>query len=165
MTLFEKLIDKCFPELQKGDIVCYGGRKQRVIGIKARMHFIDAFRTKYIPCPQLSIDGYIYQKRADGIFLRKIGHKDIPNFEVGDIVVSQSISDDEWCSYPERTIMTSRKIITNNTGIVAHIEKNKHLTESYCDCDETIWVKFPESKLPVPLSPYHLEKPIDYDII
>lgn len=42
---------------------------------------------------------------------------------------------------------------------------NKHPTESYCDCDETIWVKFPESKLPVPLSPYHLEKPIDYDII
>lgn len=165
MILFKKLIDKCFPELQKGDIVCYRGRKQRVIGIKARMHFIDAFRTKYIPCPQLSIDGYIYQKRADGIFLRKIGHKDIPDFEVGDIVVSQPISDDEWCSYPERTIMTSRKIITNNTGIVAHIEKNKHLTESYCDCDETIWVKFPESKLPVPLSPYHLEKPIDYDII
>ena len=86
MTLFKRLINKYFPELQKGDIVVYKGRKQRVIGIKARMHFIDAFRTKYIPCPQLSIDGYIYQKRADGILLRKIGHKDIPYFEIGDKV-------------------------------------------------------------------------------
>lgn len=165
MILFKKLIDKCFPKLQKGDIVVYKGRKQHVIGIKARMYFIDAFRTKYIPYPQLSVSGFIYRRRADGIFLRKIGRKDIPDFEVGDIVVSQPISDDEWYSYPERVPIGSRKIITNNTGIVAHIEKNKHLTESYCDCDETIWVKFPESKLPVPLSPYHLEKPIDYDII
>lgn len=165
MILFKKLIDKCFPKLQKGDIVCYRGRKQRVIGIKARMHFIDAFRTKYIPCPQLSIDGYIYQRRADGIFLRKIGHKDIPDFEVGDVVVSHSISDDEWRSYPEPVRYTSRKLITNNTGIVVYIAKNKHLTESYCDCDETIWVKFEVDRLPVPLSPYHLEKLTDYDII
>lgn len=165
MTLFKKLIDKCFPPLQKGDIVVYKGRKQRVIGIKARMHFIDAFRTKYIPCPQLSIDGYIYQRRADGILLRKIGHKDIPYFEIGDIVISQAISDAEWRSYPERTIMTSRKLITNNTGIIAHIERNNPITEHYCDWDETIWVKFEVDQLPVPLSPYHLDKPTDYDFI
>ena len=165
MTLFKRLIDKYFPKLQKGDIVVYKGRKQRVIGIKARVHFIDAFRTKYIPCPQLSVSGFIYRRRADGIFLRKIGHKDIPDFEVGDIVISQPISDDEWYSYPEWTPIGSRTIITNNTGIVVRIEKNKHLTESYCDCDETIWVKFEVDQLPVPLSPYHLEKPTDYDII
>lgn len=165
MTLFKRLIDKYFPELQKGDIVVYKGRKQRVIGIKARMHFIDAFRTKYIPCPQLSIDGYIYQKRDDGILLRKIGHKDIPHFEIGDIVISQDISDAEWYSYPEHVPVGSRKIITNNTGIVAHIERNKPITEHYCDWDETIWVTFEVDQLPVPLSPYHLEKPTDYDII
>lgn len=165
MTLFEKLIDKCFPELQKGDIVVHKGKKQHVIGIKAEMYFIDAFRTKYIPHPQLSVSGFIHRRRADGIFLRKIGHKDIPDFEVGDIVISQPISDDEWYSYPERVPVGSRKIVTNNTGIIVHIKKNKYLNESYCDCDETIWVRFPESKVPVPLSPYHLEKPTDYDIV
>lgn len=165
MTLFKKLIDKCFPKLQKGDIVIYKGRKQRVIGIKAEMYFIDAFRTKYIPHPQLSVSGFIHRRRADGIFLRKIGHKDIPDFEIGDIVISQPISDAEWCSYPESVQYTSRKTITDNTGIVVHIQKNRYLAEIYCDCDETIWVRFPESKLPVPLSPYHLDKPTDYDII
>lgn len=165
MTLFKKLIDNCFPKLQKGDIVAYKGRKQRVIGIKARAHFIDAFRTKYIPCPQLSVSGFIYRRRADGILLRKIGHKDIPDFEVGDVVISQPISDDEWYSYPEWVPIGSRKLITNNTGIIVHIEKNKHQIESYCDWDETIWVKFDELESLVPLSPYHLERPTDYDII
>lgn len=165
MTLFKRLINKYFPELQKGDIVVYKGRKQRVIGIKDRMHFIDAFRTKYIPCPQLSIDGYIYQKRADGILLRKIGHKDIPYFEIGDIIISQAISDAEWYNYPEHVPVGSRKTITNNTGIIAHIERNKPITGHYCDWDETIWVKFEVDQLPVPLSPYHLDKPTDYDII
>ena len=165
MILFKKLIDKCFPTLQKGDIVVYKGRKQRVIGIKARTHFIDAFRTKYIHCPQLSIDGYIYQRRADGILLRKIGHKNIPDFEIGDIVIFQPISDAEWRSYPEHVPVGSRKLITNNTGIIVHIGRNKPITEHYCDWDETIWVKFEVDQLPVPLSPYHLEKPTDYDII
>lgn len=165
MTLFKRLINKYFPELQKGDIVVYKGRKQRVIGIKARAHFIDAFRTKYIPCPQLSVSGFIYRRRADGILLRKIGHKDIPNFKVGDIVISQAISDAEWYNYPEHVPVGSRKLITNNTGIVVHIERNKPITEHYCDWDETIWVKFEVDQLPVPLSPYHLERPSDYDMI
>lgn len=165
MTLFKRLINKYFPELQKGDIVVYKGRKQRVIGIKAKMHFIDAFRTKYIPYPQLSVSGFIYRRRADGILLRKIGHKDIPYFEIGDIIISQAISDAEWYNYPEHVPVGSRKTITNNTGIIAHIERNKPITEHYCDWDETIWVKFEVDQLPVPLSPYHLDKPTEYDII
>lgn len=165
MTLFNKLVDLCFPKLQKGDIVYYNGRKQRVIGTKVRTYFHDVFKIKYITHLYLSIDGCIYRNRADRITLRKIGHKDIPDFNIDNKVIPRPISDDEWLHYPTVIPLSVRDIITNNEGVVVYVDNGNLFTDLPNDATATIWVKFKELHKPVPLSPYHLEKLIDYDLI
>lgn len=165
MTLFKKLVDLCFPKLQKGDIVYYKGRKQCVIGTKARTYFHDVFQIKYITHLYLSIDGCILRERADGVVLRKVGHKDIPDFKIGDRVIPRPVSDDEWSHYPIITSLGIREVITNNEGTVTYVDRGDLFTDLPNDATATIWVEFEELHRAIPLSPYHLEKPIEYDLI
>ena len=165
MYLFKKLIDRCFPKLQKGDIVYYKGRKQCVIGTKARTYFHDIFRIKYITHLYLSIDGCILRERADGVILRKVGHKDIPDFKIGDRVIPKPVSDDEWMHYPTIIPFGIRGIITNKEGVVAYVDNGDLFTDLPNDAAATIWVEFEDLHRAIPLSPYHLEKPIEYDLI
>ena len=138
MTLFKKLIDRCFPKLQKGDIVYYKGRKQCVIGTKARTYFHDVFQIKYITHLYLSID---------------------------DRIIPKPVSDDEWMHYPTIIPLGIRGIITNKEGVVAYVDNGDLFTDSPNDAAATIWVEFEELHRAIPLSPYHLEKPIEYDLI
>ena len=165
MYLFKKLIDRCFPKLQKGDIVYYNGRKQHVIGVKTKTYFHDVFQIKYMSHIYLSIDGCIHRERADGITLRKIGHKDMVDFEIGDKVIPRPVSDDEWLHYPIITSLGIREVITNNEGTVTYVDRGDLFTDLPNDATATIWVEFEELHRVIPLSPYHLEKPIEYDLI
>lgn len=167
MTLFKRLINWCFPKLQKGDIVYYNGRKQRVIGTEsiAYPYGSDILKIVYCTYIYLSIDGGVKRTRADGIILRKLGHKEILDFEIGDIVIPKPISDDEWLHYPTVLPFSIRNEITNNEGVVVYADSGNLFTDLPNDAKATIWVEFKGLPKPVPLSPYHLEKPIDYDFI
>lgn len=113
----------------------------------------------------LSIDGCILRERADGVILRKVGHKDIPDFKIGDRVIPKPVSDDEWMHYPTIIPFGIRGIITDKEGAVAYVDNGDLFTDLPNDAAATIWVEFEDLHRAIPLSPYHLEKPIEYDLI
>lgn len=96
---------------------------------------------------------------------KKIGHKDIPDFNIDDKVIPRPISDDEWLHYPTVIPLSIRDIITNNEGVVVYVDNGNLFTDLPNDATATIWVAFKELYKPVPLSPYHLEKLIEYYLI
>ena len=165
MTLFKKLVDLCFPKLQKGDIVYYNGRKQRVIGTKARTYFHDVSKSNTLRIYIYQLMGVSSVNALMGLFFRKVGHKDIPDFKIGDRVIPKPVSDDEWMHYPTIMPLGIRGIITNKEGVVAYVDNGDLFTDSPNDAAATIWVEFEELHRAIPLSPYHLEKPIEYDLI
>ena len=68
---FSKIFNRLFPELQEGDIVCYRGRKQRVIESWYEMSLDNDYNIKKTPVILLSCHGKLLVTTNNRLLIRK----------------------------------------------------------------------------------------------
>lgn len=163
---FSKIFDRLFPKLQEGDIVCYRGRKQRVIASWYELSFGNNYEIGDTQIILLSCHGQLPVTMDNRLLIRKLGHEPVPDFEIGDRVTIKKLNAYEWYEAGfGLTSLTSEQIsdLLKQVGTVVKIDSHHHILNPYNE--PTIHVHFDKNGHEITFHPCLLNKVPDYDIV
>lgn len=164
---FSKIFDRLFPELQEGDIVCYRGRKQRVIESWYEMSLDNDYNIKKTPAILLSCHGKLLVTTNNRLLIRKLGHEPIPTFKIGDQVRLKEVDSHEWYwnGLGVRTSFPNKRLsdLLRQVGTIVRIDSHHLISNNYSK--PTMHVRFDEEGYEITLYPCFLDTVPDYDII